>query len=337
MEFSVIITLSGCSDAKDIVTSLMRQMHQGPNFEEMTPEEIEEYELYNSHCSAFIKLTNDYDILFGHNTWNYYIFMIRIFKEYRFVTNKGNEKSKSIAFSSYPSALSSIDEFYVMDSNLLMMGTSINIIKKELYDLFTYKSILIWVRQIVANRLSSSGQEWTNYFKRENSGTNNEQVMILDMNKINLKNKRIDDEALMIIEQMPKYTETVDVTEHLRKGYWPSYNVPFVDKIYKDMGNIVKDNENIRYTRHPRALIFKRDQGNVNSKEEFKKFMRYNNYKNDNLSENDPSKTIASRSDLGDDEYTSCHGAIDVKFISVKDLFSYKLIIDVYIDRKSVV
>ena len=328
LEFSVIITLSGCSDAKDIVTSLMRQMYQIRSFKEMTPEEIEEYELYNSHCSAFIKLTNDYnDILFGHNTWNYYIFMIRIFKEYRFVTNKGNEKSKSIAFSSYPAALSSIDEFYVMDSNLLMMGTSINIIKDELYDLFTYESILIWVRQIVANRLSSSGQEWTNYFKRENSGTNNEQVMILDMNKIHLKNKTIDDEALMIIEQMPKYTETVDVTDHLRNGYWPSYNVPFVDKIYKDMGNTVENNENIKYTQSPRALIFKRDQGKINTKEEFKKFMRYNDYLNDELSLGIPSKTIAAREDLKSGTSATCHGAIDVKFVSVKDLLEKKNLI----------
>ena len=326
LELKQIFILGGPSDVRDIANHLIRNFR--PNFEKMTSKELERYENLNSHCTAFVKLSNDSsDIWFGHNTWNYYILMIRIFKEYRFLTNKGHEKSKTVAFSSYPASLTSVDDFYVMDSNLTEMGTSINILKVDLYDLITHESIVTWIRQIVSNRLASSAEEWTKIFQRENSGTNNGQTIILDMNKIDLKNKKIDDKALMIIEQMPNYTEAADVTEHLRKGYWPSYNVPFVDKIYKDMGNIVKDNENIKYTRHPRALIFKRDQGNVNSKEEFKKFMRYNNYKNDNLSENDPSKTIASRSDLGDDEYTSCHGAIDVKFISVKDLLERKNLI----------
>ena len=331
LELKQIFILGGPSDLKDIAKHLIKKLR--PNFEKMTPEELERYENLNSHCTAFVKLANDSsDIWFGHNTWNYYILMIRIFKEYRFVTNKGNEKSKTVAFSSYPASLTSVDDFYVMDSNLTEMGTSINILKVDLYDLITHESIVTWIRQIVSNRLASSAEEWTKIFQRENSGTNNGQTIILDMNKIDLKNKKIDDKALMIIEQMPNYTEAADVTEHLRKGYWPSYNVPFVDKIYKDMGNIVENisegvYENIKYTRHPRALIFKRDQGNVNSKEDFKKFMRYNDYKNDNLSENDPSKTIASRSDLGDDEYTSCHGAIDVKFISVKDLLERKNLI----------
>ena len=326
LEMEDIFVLGGLSDLKDIANHLIRQLR--PNFEKMNFEEIERYENINSHCSAFVKLANDSsDIWFGHNTWNYYILMIRIFKEYRFVTNKGNEKSKTIAFSSYPASLFSVDEFHIMDSNLTEMGTSINIINTNLYDLITHESILSWVRQIVSNRLASSAEEWTKIFARENSGTCNEQAIILDMNKIDFKNKKIEDKALMIIEQMPNYTEAVDVAEYLRKGYWPSYNVPFIDKIYKDMGNIVIENENIRYTRSPRALIFKRDQGSVNSIEDFKKFMRYNDYKNDNLSNNDPSKTIASRSDLGDNNLTLCHGAIDVKFISVKDLLERKNLI----------
>ena len=73
---------------------------------------------------------------------------------------------------------------------------------------------LNWVRQILANRLASSAQTWTELFKMENSGTNNAQIMILDMNKINLKDKKIENKALMIIEQIPKYTETVDVTDY---------------------------------------------------------------------------------------------------------------------------
>ena len=50
-----------------------------------------------------------------------------------------------------------------------------------------------------------------------------------------------------------------DVTDYLRNGYWPSYNVPFIDKIYKDLNYEVVDGENIQYTQSPRAKIFKRD------------------------------------------------------------------------------
>ena len=169
-----------------------------------------------------------------------------------------------------------IGEFY------MHMGTSINILKDELYDLIATESIGSSFRQMLAGRLASSAEEWTKIFARENSGTCNEQAIILDMNKIDFKNKKIEDKALMIIEQMPNKTETKDVTEYLRKGHWPSYNVPFIDTIYKDLGYYVNETsegvyENVEYTQSERALIFKRDQGNINSKEEFKK-ERYNDY-----------------------------------------------------------
>ena len=49
--------------------------------------------------------------------------------------------------------------------------------------------------------------------------------------------------------------------------------------------------------------------------------MRYNDYKNDDLSYNDSSLTIACRSDLTNE---GCLGAIDVKYISVKEIIEGK-------------
>ena len=194
IDFSEFLVLSGLTDGQEIMKHLLNSQ----NFNNMSKEEIDRYILLNSHCSALIKLANDSsDIWFGHNTWNFYILMIRIFKEYRFVTNKSSEKSKTTVFSSYPGALSSTDDFYYLDSNLLVMGTSNTVINDELYKLITHKSLLAWVRVILANRLASSAETWTEQFKMENSGTNNEQVMILDMNKINLKDKKIENKALL--------------------------------------------------------------------------------------------------------------------------------------------
>ena len=60
--------------------------------------------------------------------------------------------------------------------------------------------------------------------------------MILDLNKINLTEKKIPEKSLMIIEQIPGETDVNDVTEILKKGYWPSYNIPYSDNIYTKSG-----------------------------------------------------------------------------------------------------
>ena len=232
LDFYEFILLPGMGDLSDIMTKLY--MENITNFEDMKIEEFKSFFLSHSHCSALIKLADDYsDIWFGHNTWFSYNSMIRIFKEYRFISNKGKEKSKTIAFSSYPAILFSLDDFYFMDSNLLVMETTNNIYEKNLYKQIKPEALLTWVRAMVANRLASSAEDWTNIFQKENSGTYNNQYMILDINKINLKKKKIPEKSLMIIEQIPGEVEINDMTEQLKNAYyWPSYNVPFSQNFF---------------------------------------------------------------------------------------------------------
>ena len=173
-EFEEFIILPSAVDVEDISKFLIRKYR--PNLIEMRDEEIKRYFLLNSHCSALIKLADDFsDIWFGHNTWFTYNSMIRIFKEYRFISNKRNEKSKTVSFSSYPATLYSLDDFYYLDSNLLVMETTNSIFEQNLYDLVNPEALFTWVRAILANRLASSAEEWTNIFKIENSGTYNNQ------------------------------------------------------------------------------------------------------------------------------------------------------------------
>jgi hypothetical protein len=47
--------------------------------------------------------------------------------------------------------------------------------------------------------------------------------------------------------------------------------------------------------------------------------MRYNNYKNDPLSKNNPTYAIASRKDL-DETTPDCRGATDAKVASIRDI-----------------
>ena len=92
--FYEFIILSDIRDAKEVE---YYNTNDRPNFKKMTNEEIKKFTLLNSHCSALIKLADDFsDIWFGHNTWSAYNSMIRIFKEYRFISNKNNLKSKAV-------------------------------------------------------------------------------------------------------------------------------------------------------------------------------------------------------------------------------------------------
>ena len=324
------------ADIEDVV--YYNNITKRPNFKNMTLEEIRTYTALHTHCSALVKVTNDLsDIWIGHNTWTTYGSMIRTFKEYRFVSNKQNEKSKVVVFSSYPGSLSSIDDFYYLDSKLVVMETTNSNFNDSLYDLLKPESLLTWVRVMIANRLASSGEEWIEIFKKENSGTYNNQFQILDLNKIDINKKEINEKAFMIIEQLPEYTESADVTHFLTKGYWPSYNIPYFKTIYEKSGylEVIEENPSLYasydYSGSDRPVIFRREQTNVNSLEDFKKIMRYNNYQEDECSQNNAAWTIASRYDLNVNGVGRplCYGAIDVKFVSVKEITEGKNIVHI--------
>lgn len=62
-------------------------------------------------------------------------------------------------------------------------------------------------------------------------------------------------------------------------GYWPSYNVPFHEKIYNMSGYaayVKKYGLDYSYELAPRAKIFRRDQGKVIDMGTMKSIMRYN-------------------------------------------------------------
>ena len=149
--------------------------------------------------------------------------MIRIFKEYKFNPNPNHEiPSKTIIMSIYPGTLNSKDDFYITSADLYISETTNNIFNETLFDFLTPKTLMSWIRTMVVNRLSSSGKEWINIFKKYNSGTYNNQFQILDFKKINLTERKVEDsDVLRIIEQLPKYMKEPDMTQTLKFGYWP--------------------------------------------------------------------------------------------------------------------
>ena len=300
-----------------------------PDFDAMDKEEIYKYFLLNNHCTALFKLKYDLsDIFFGHNSWYYLNMMTRIFKEYNFNFNDKSVKTHNVMFSSYPGSLVSNDDFYFTSKGLVVIETTNANYNNSVYDLITEESLLCWQRVQISNRMSESSKEWTEIFSKYNSGTYNNQYNILDTKRIEFGNyTKIQENTLMIIEQMPGLLEVNDVTDHLKFGYWPSYNVPYGKNISKyanitDTVNSKPEREMNLYSQYDtcsRANIIRRDHNKVIDIDTMKNFMQYNDYLNDPFSHRQPGETIASRYDLRENN-PICYGAFDTKLSSVKEV-----------------
>ena len=84
-------------------------------------------------------------------------------------------------------------------------------------------------------------------------------------------------------------------------NYWKSYNIPYSQEIYDRAGYtaaLEKDPVKYSYENCPRGKIMKRDAPKVQSLDGMKKFIRYNDFKNDEYSDGNPGYAISSRLDL---------------------------------------
>lgn len=278
-------------------------------------------------CSALVKLLPGFeDIFMSHSSWFTYSNTYRIYKHYDFNLKSKNVASKAMSFSSYPGYLESLDDFYLLDSGLVMLQTTNNVFNASIYEKVTDKSLLAWQRVRLANMLAHNGSEWSKILSRYNSGTYNNQYMIIDLKKIKKKQK-VSDGALYVIEQIPGKVRYGDQTNILRAGYWASYNVPFYEDIYQESGypEAVKlHGVSFSYQLAPRAKIFRRDEGYVKTIEDMKKIMRYNNYKVDVYSDNNPCNTVCCRGDLNEKNprIDGCYDTKVTNYIGAKNRLS---------------
>jgi hypothetical protein len=270
-------------------------------------------ENYEGHCSAIIKLLPDgSDLMVGHNTWIGYEYMLRIVKKFNF--HFKNIPGNTVSFSSYPGCIFSADDFYLISSGLFVMETTFGVFNTSLYESIDIENFVFeFIRNLVANRLSRNGKEWTDIFQKQNSGTLNNQFMILDYNKFRPGTKASDlpNDTLWVCEQMTSYMIAEDVTHILREqGYWASYNIPYFPFIYKISGYLdqfEKVGDFLSYENTPRAKIFRRDQNRIKDMTTLYKLMQYNDFKNDPLSKCDKcippysaANAIAARNELND-------------------------------------
>jgi len=103
----------------------------------------------------------------------------------------------------------------------------------------TPKALFTWQRVRLASHAANDGKSWAKHFEKHNSGTYNNQYMIIDYKLFKPKNA-LAENTLWIIEQMPGSVYSKDATIELERGYWPSYNVPYFDEVYIGSGyNII--------------------------------------------------------------------------------------------------
>jgi hypothetical protein len=196
--------------------------------------------------------------------------------------------------------LSSVDDWYVTSNSLVVTETTNGFMDSSLRKYIRFENLLSWVRATVANRVAKSGAEWVNIFEKHNSGTYNNQWIILDY-KLFTPKKPLKPNTLWIVEQMPGYCHKADVTQTLGFGYWPSYNIPYFEDVFNRSGfpsAVEKVGDWFSYELAPRAKIFRRDHHKVQSLEEMLKMIRYNNWQHDPFSDGNPANAISSRMDL---------------------------------------
>jgi len=256
-----------------------------------------------------VKVTDDLQHLYtSHITWGHFCHMLRIFKHYQL-----NFKISSVvSFSSFPGALFSGDDYYVTDKGLAITETTNDVFNVDLFKNVTIATVPFWIRVNIATRLATVGKHWVDLFSQFNSGTYNNQWQVVDT-KLFTAGAPLKPGLLWIAEQIPGYVISADMTPALVKnGYFPSYNIPYFSFVYNISGfpqQMAKYGDRYSYESCPRANIFRRDQSKVNTLDDMKNIMRYNDYKNDPLSLGDACNSISARCDLNPENGPMTHSA----------------------------
>ena len=316
---SDLFLLNADGDLEDLIPAYNKTKTRQPGKSSSFAEAVKSLK-----CSALIRMTpNASDLLWGHTTWDDYTSMIRIFKHYTLPKLDLNHTVFKTSMSSSPAYLSSVDDFYLLSSGLSVMETTNGIYAEELYGTLTPQCVLSWMRASVANTLSSTSHEWGSTFSKYNSGTYNNQWMIIDT-KTFVPGVGFPPYGFLVLEQMPGYVHMADLSKSLNsQGYWASYNVPYFDDIYKGSGFREKYttsnySQSWSHDYSSRALIFKRDAPQVYNLQDLKMLMRYNDWQYDPLSFGKPSNAIASRYDLETGLDFKLEGGVDTKVTSLE-------------------
>lgn len=204
------------------------------------------------------------------------------------------------------------------------METTLVVWNDTLYDrVHPTDALFTWVRVYMANMLAPDGRTWVDLFGRLNSGTYNNQWIVVDT-KAFTPGRPPAPGTLWILEQLPGFLHSEDMTVHLAAdGYWGSFNRAFFNDTFQLSGGaamVAKYGPYFSHDGYPRAQIMARDHGKVNDVASMRRFMRYNQWQSDPLALGSAANQIAAREDLIATDVPrwqgsrNAGGAIDAKF-----------------------
>jgi hypothetical protein len=257
----------------------------------------------------------------GHTTWGDYAKMTRIFKYYHFDLPGAHTKAKTMGFSSYPGCISSTDDFYMLDSGLVIMDTSLEILNADMYNRVAEfpanAQVPDFMHVMTSNRMASSASHWAALFSEKNSGIDNAQWMIVDYNRF-VPGKPVPEGTLWVLEQVPGMMFKKDMSSYLRdKGYFASYNRPFFPEVRSVSGHTAAEAEHgalYSYDKGPRANIFRNMAPLSEHLMDMRSIMNSNAWPNEGILPNDPGHAISARMDLGFSKIPN--GGIDAKVVN---------------------
>ena len=280
-------------------------------------------------CSSLVKLVEGPEIVLGHTTWDHFDMDLRSLKTYRF--RYRDLDPVNITMSSSPAFLSSVDDFYLTSRGLSVIETTNGIFNNSLWSKVSADTVLSWMRVNIANSLAEDNEQWAKLFSTENSGTYNNQWMVVN-NKLVAEAQRKDDGKLLpgtflVLEQIPGQVEYKDMTPHLQsETYWGSYNIPYFKGIY-DVSGFGSQTPRWAFSHDecPRAKIFAARHSKVVDIESYKKLIRYNDFQHDPLSRGDACNQISARCDLNAFNSTdyALSGGLDAKVTTATRALSH--------------
>eukprot|EP00758_Cryptobia_borreli_P002045 Tbor_TRINITY_DN2737_c0_g1::TRINITY_DN2737_c0_g1_i1::g.15253::m.15253 len=272
----------------------------------------------NQKCSGLVKIT-DNDLFVSHVTWAGWnpFFTARQYKTYIMISKKGD--GEAVSMTTNAGIISSGDDYYITSpANLTVIETTNDFSNNALYRKISPKTVSTFMRTMIATFLAQSGEEWTNLFGIQHSGTYANQWMVVNNNiptKVNPKTGVYPSGLFFVLEEIPGLLRKKDMSEHLiKEGYWGSYNIPYFPEIYKESGFDVLYEQFgtfFSWSEAPRAKIFRKLHSKVTDMKAMEHIMRYNEYETDpdSLIPNctgckpaySPMLGIASRGDLVQD------------------------------------
>jgi hypothetical protein len=237
------------------------------------------------HCSAFVKRTAD-DVFLAHDTWSVYNCMLRQLKTYRPTTDT------FVTMSTYPGSISSIDDWYTTSHGLAVTETTNGLVSDTLFPKILPNAVSEFNRVMIANFVATTPKQWFTLFACNNSGTYNNQYMVLDANaatKAVAAKAELPAGTFYVGEQIPGLVEYQDLTDVLNsQGYWGSYNVPYFPVVYNLSGfaalNTPQSAGFFTFDNTTRARLFRELQANVTDVGGVFEVMRYNDWQSGDIS-----------------------------------------------------